>query len=61
MSMSDPDEFDVIRLADGREGTVVEVYRVPDLPLAYEVEFDEGETETVKPENIKEIIWKAKN
>lgn len=61
MLMSEAHQFDVVRLKDGREGTVVEVYRLPDLPLAYEVELDDGELETVKPEQIERITWKAKH
>ena len=52
-------EFDVVRLKDGREGTIVEVYRLPDLPLAYEIELDDGELQTVKPEQVEKVIWKA--
>ena len=53
-------ELDCIRLKNGREGTVVMVFTVPN--LAYEVEFDDydGEsddlTETVLPEEIEAII-----
>jgi len=54
-------EFDVVKLKDGREGTVVGVYRLPGLPLAYEVELDDGELETVKPEQIERITWKAEH
>lgn len=55
------DEFDVVRLKDGREGTIVEIYDKPGLPLAYEVEFLEPEVtlETVTPDQIAEVIWKA--
>ncbi len=61
MLTSEASEFDVVKLKDGREGTVVEVHRVPGLPLAYEIEFDDGEFETVKPEEIERITWKAKH
>lgn len=60
MLTSEVHEFDVVRLKDGREGTVVEIYHFPELPLAYEVELYDGELETVKPEQIDRIIWKAK-
>ncbi|WP_054671739.1 hypothetical protein [Calditerricola satsumensis] len=58
--MNEIGEFDVVKLKDGREGTVVEVYDVPDFPLAYEVEFDDGSLETVQPSQIDKVIWKAK-
>lgn len=60
MLTSEIHEFDVVRLKDGREGTIVEVYRLPGLPLAYEVELDNGELETVGPEQVEKVIWKAK-
>lgn len=61
MLTSEIHEFDVVRLKDGREGTIVEVYRLPNLPLAYEVELDDGELETVRPEQVEKVIWKARH
>lgn len=52
------EELDVIRTKDGREGTVVHVFDVKDLPKAYEVEFDDGELETIEEDKISEVIWK---
>lgn len=54
-------EFDVVRLKDGREGTIVEIYDKPGLPLAYEVEFLEPDVtlETVMPDQIEKILWRA--
>lgn len=58
MSMNEIGELDVVRLKDGREGTVVEVYNVPNSPLAYEVEFDDSRLETVQLSQIDKVIWK---
>ncbi len=54
-------EFDVVRLKDGREGTIVEVYDRPGLPLAYEVEISDTEMElvTVMPDQIEKVTWRA--
>lgn len=52
------EELDVIRTKDRREGTVVHVFDVKDLPKAYEVEFDDGELETIEEDKISEVIWK---
>lgn len=55
-------EHDVVRLKDGRKGTVVLVYDSPS--LAYEVEIvqDDGDSElvTVKPQDIQEVTWSMK-
>lgn len=61
MSMNEIGELDVVRLKDGREGTVVEVYNVPNCPLAYEVEFDDGRLETVQLSQIDKVIWKRRS
>jgi len=55
------DDFDVVRLKDGREGTVLDTYTDPQ--LAYEVELDdvEGDLITVEPEDIAEVIWHRKD
>lgn len=51
-------EFDVVRLKDGREGTVVHIYHVPGLPLAYEIEFGSRmQLETVEAGEIDKVIW----
>lgn len=49
-------ELDYVRTRDGRTGTIVLAFTVPN--IAYEIEFDgsEGETETVLPSDIVEII-----
>ena len=60
MSMNEIGEFDVVKLKDGREGTVVEMYNGPSLPLAYEVEFDDGSLETIQSSQIDKVIWKTK-
>ena len=58
-------ECDVIRLKDGREGTVVEIYNVLGLPLGYEIEIVDKhgrtvELFTVKVSEIQEVIWSAR-
>lgn len=60
MSMSKVHELDVVRLKDGREGTVVYVHHVPGLPLAYEVEFKDGELETVSSDDVQEVVWRSR-
>ncbi|ABB15838.1 hypothetical protein [Carboxydothermus hydrogenoformans] len=52
------DELDVVRTKDGREGTVVHVFDVKDLPKAYEVEFGDGELETIEEDKISEVVWR---
>ncbi len=52
------EELDVVRTKDGREGTVVHVFDTKDLPRAYEIEFDDGELETIEEDKISEVIWK---
>jgi len=42
----------------GREGTVVHIFNVSKLPRAYEVEFDDGEVETIEEDKISEVIAK---
>jgi len=55
------EELDIVRLKDGREGTVLEVFDKPGLPLAYELEFDGPgwQLETVKADQVDKVIWKA--
>ena len=48
-----------VRLKDGREGTIVEIYLTP--KLAYEIDFtkpddEEISVETIPPEMIESII-----
>lgn len=53
-------EYDVVRLKDGSEGTVVHIYDVPSLPLAYEIEFgSKGQLETVEATGVDKVIWAA--
>jgi hypothetical protein len=53
-------EFDVVKLIDGREATVLEVFRARGRPAGYLVEISgtRMETEEVSPDQIKEIVWK---
>lgn len=52
-----PKELDVVRLRDGRKGTVVFVYRNG---VAYEIEFaDPPSLINVGPEDIVEVIYEA--
>jgi len=57
--MTSPKELDVVRLRDGREGTVLEVF---DSPLAYLIETDEDMSlwPEVGPEEIAEITYASK-
>ena len=52
-------EHDVVRLKDGREGTVIHVFSSP--RMAYLIETDEENTDdwpTVEPKDIEKVIWK---
>jgi len=49
-------EHDVIKLKDGREGTVVYVGKEPPGYLV-ELSGKEGEIIEVSPSQIKEVIW----
>jgi len=51
------EKLDVIKTRDGREGTVEHIFNVSGLPRAYEVEFDDGELETIEEDKISEVIW----
>jgi hypothetical protein len=51
-------EHDVIKLKDGREGTVVYVGKEPPGYLI-ELSDKEGEVVEVSPEQVKEIIYRA--
>lgn len=48
-------ECDVVRLIDGRKGAVLGIYSGGS---AFEIELDPPETETVKPEQIQEVIYR---
>jgi hypothetical protein len=62
-------EFDVVELKDGREATILEIY---ENPPGYEIEDDTATddpdypndaplTFAVKPDEIKRVIWSAKD
>ncbi|MEG6565677.1 DUF4926 domain-containing protein [Thermoanaerobacterium saccharolyticum] len=53
------DVLDVVKLKDGREGTVVHKYHAGVLPQAYEIEFNDN-TETIKENEIDKVLWRAK-
>ncbi|AEE98035.1 hypothetical protein [Mahella australiensis] len=52
-------QFDIVRLIDGREGTVLEIYDFSNRPRGYDIELSEqeGEIVTVTDEQIDEVIW----
>ena len=50
------EECDVVRLKDGREGTVLGIWRNGE---AYEIELNPPELETIEKEKIEKIIHKA--
>ncbi|HHW01903.1 MAG TPA: DUF4926 domain-containing protein [Thermoanaerobacterales bacterium] len=54
------DELDVVKLKDVREETVVHKYPAAILPQACEIEFDDGDTETIKEDEIYKVLWIAK-
>lgn len=60
MSILEVELFDVVRLKDGREGAVVEIYR-SDRDTGYEIEIAQSAMElvTVSKDEISEIIWKS--
>ena len=53
------EDLSVVRLKDGRKGTVVLVYDAPDEKLAYEVESSakDGDLWTVPHEQIDRVLW----
>ena len=53
------EDLSVVRLKDGREGTVVEVFDCPDKPLGYMVDLsaDEYDVVTVTHEQVAAVIW----
>ncbi|GAA0817680.1 MULTISPECIES: DUF4926 domain-containing protein [Clostridium] len=56
MSKLQIEECDIVRLKDGREGTVLGIWADGE---AYEIELDPPELETIKKEEIEKIIYKA--
>jgi len=53
-------EFDVIRLKDGREGTVVFIFSEPRTAYLIEVPSgEEWEQITAEPGEIEQVIWRA--
>ena len=50
------EECDVVRLKDGREGSVLGIWRNGE---AYEIELNPPELETIEKEKIEKIIHKA--
>jgi len=63
LTHADITQYDVVRLADGRKGTVIEIYTPPNIPIGYEIETYDKEDETwdmftVTIEQIKEVVWK---
>lgn len=55
-------EHSVVRLKDGREGTVQTVHYKDGVEVAYLVEIEDGSHDlpTVTPDQIAEITWEAK-
>lgn len=62
MLASEIQEFDVVKLNDGREGTVVEIYRDRGSrsPVGYEVELigTKMELQTVDPGQVVRVVWR---
>lgn len=54
LSMSDIKECDIVRLKDGRTGTVLGIWSNG---KAYEVEIEPPELETIENEDILEVIY----
>lgn len=56
-------DLSVVRLKDGREGTVLEVLEAQGLPLSYMVEVDEtpeGMMVTVPHDAVASVLWVPK-
>ena len=53
------EDLSVVRLMDGRKGTVVMVYDMPGKPLAYEVESsaENGNLWTVPHDQVESVLW----
>lgn len=61
MLLSEISEYDVVRLKDGREGTVLEIYKIPGVPVGLEIEITgTEEMETVQLEQVEKVVWKLK-
>ena len=56
MSKLEIKECDVVRLRDGREGTVLGIWGDGE---AYEIELNPPELETIEKEKIEKIIYKV--
>lgn len=54
------EDLSVVRLRDGREGTVVSVYDYPGKPLAYLVEVEESADGlvTILHDEVEKVTWK---
>lgn len=53
-------EHDVVRLKDGREGTIVHVFSSPRVAYLIETDEDMEKWPTVEPPDIEKIIWKSR-
>jgi hypothetical protein len=58
MSRIEAKLFDVVRLKDGQEGTIVEVYDEPP-GLEVEISAEEPVLITVRYDEVVEVIWSA--
>jgi len=54
-----PQEYDVVKLKSGEEGTIVHIFKVPDTAYLIESKEEDGKLLTIKEEDIDSIIWKA--
>jgi len=52
-------EHDVVRLKDGREGTVVHAFSRPRTAYLIETSDDMEEWPTVESQEIEAVIWKS--
>ncbi len=52
-------ELSVVKLKDGREGTIVHSFSQPCVAYLIELSSRNGEIETVEPEQIEKVIWEA--
>ena len=52
-------DLSVVKLRDGREGTVLSVFDYPDKPLAYLVDFsiDDMDMETILHVDVESVTW----
>jgi len=56
MSKLEISECDIVRLKDGREGTVLGIWADGE---AYEIEINSPELETISKNQIEKVIYKA--